>query len=85
MDLFETVLLPEEIERRVAVCCLACRRCLGRIGYADAPEPGADVESSLRPVSLSLLSRAAQLARTQGAEVIRLRCRCGQQSAFHLL
>ena len=76
----ETILLPEDLAGQVSLHCLACRRRLGSIGYAEH-------ELSDGPrlaVSLALVPGALEDFQ-QGHLHMVLICGCGSRSTYHLL
>lgn len=77
----ETILLPEDIEDRVPVHCLACRQRLGSVSYVDRQRGDGTTQLA---VSVALQPDLLEEFH-QGPEHVKLLCLCGQRSTYHLL
>ncbi|MCA8957639.1 MAG: hypothetical protein KDC87_16305 [Planctomycetes bacterium] len=77
----DTILLAEDIDKRVQLHCLSCRRRLGGVTLADRFRPDGSSEPGLSIAQLTQDLRDFQQSRS----AVSLTCGCGVRSTFHLI
>lgn len=77
----ETVLLPEDIESKLHLCCLACRR---RLATLVASKRAIADEEGTTSLSITLVPSGVRDFQ-QSKRGLAVVCACGCRSVYHLL